>query len=151
MSTHVHARSNPSGSYLRDALKRGIVFAEQLGVNPYQFGVVGASDTHAAGQTYTEENFTLQSGGRPAAQRLGAVPVDDDGVGFRETASRYHSAAGLAGVWAAQNTRAAIYAALRRKETFATSGTRIKVRLKITLRAIAAPPTSTGVSVSCSA
>jgi hypothetical protein len=124
-----HALSNPSGSYLRDALKRGLVFAETLGVNPYQFGVVAASDTHAAGQTFTEENFTLQQGGRPAAERLGAVPVDETGVGFRETSSRYHSAAGLAGVWAEENTREAIYAAFRRKETFGTSGTRIKVRL----------------------
>ncbi len=124
-----HASSRPSGSYVRDALKEGMVFAKRLGVNPYQYGIVAASDTHAAGQTYTEENFTLQQGGRRAATRIGAVPVDDAGVGFRETSSRFHSAAGLTGVWAEENTRTAIYAALRRKETFGTSGPRIKVRL----------------------
>jgi hypothetical protein len=124
------ALSNPKGSYLRDALLSGLQFAATLGVNPYRFGVVAASDTHAAGQTYTEENFTLQMGGRAAAERVGAVPIDDAGLGFRETSSRYHSAAGLAGVWAPENTREAIYAALRRKETFGTSGTRMKVRLK---------------------
>jgi hypothetical protein len=124
------ALSNPKGSYLRDALLSGLQFAATLGVNPYRFGVVAASDTHAAGQTYTEENFTLQMGGRAAAERVGAVPIDDAGLGFRETSSRYHSAAGLAGVWAPENTREAIYAALRGKETFGTSGTRMKVRLK---------------------
>ncbi|MCZ6887110.1 MAG: DUF3604 domain-containing protein [Gammaproteobacteria bacterium] len=123
------ARSNPSGSYVRDALRRGITLAEQLGINPYRYGIVGASDTHAAGQTYTEENFTVQQGGRVAAQRLGSVPVDEAGVGYRETSSRYHSAAGLTGVWAAENSRKAIYAALRRRETFGTTGPRIKVRL----------------------
>lgn len=124
-----YARSKPRGSYVRDALLRGIAFAAARGFNPYQYGVVGSSDSHTAGQTYTEENYTLQSGGRVAAESRGSVPVDEAGVGYRETSSRFHSAAGLAGVWAEENTRAAIYAAFRRKETFGTSGTRIRVRL----------------------
>ena len=124
-----HARSNPSGSYLRDALLRGLEFDERLGVNPYRFGIVAASDNHSGGQTYSEENFSLKDGGRPAAERNGSVPVDEAGVGYRETSRRYHSAAALAGVWAPENTREAIYEAFRRRETFGTSGPRIKVRL----------------------
>jgi hypothetical protein len=125
-----HSLSNPSGSYVRDAWLRGIKFADTQGFNPYQHGVIGSSDTHSAGETYTEENYSLQNGGLVFAQRSGSVPVDEAGVGFRETSSRYHSAGGLAGVWAPENTREAIYAAFRRKETFGTSGTRIKVRLQ---------------------
>jgi hypothetical protein len=125
-----HAISPPRGSYVRDAWLQGIRFAAVRGFNPYRHGVIGSSDTHSGGQTYTEENFTVQAGGRVAAQRSGSVPVDEAGLGFRETSSRYHSAAGLAGVWAPENTREAIYAALRRKETFGTTGTRIKVRFR---------------------
>ena len=124
-----YALSQPRGSYLRDALKQGIVFQATLGINPYQYGIIAASDTHAGGQTFTEEAYTLSRGGRKAAEREGAVPVDKAGQGFRETASRYHSASGLTGVWAEENTRSAIYAALKRRETFGTSGTRIKIRL----------------------
>ena len=76
-----HARSNPSGSYVRDALLRGLAFAESLGINPYQYGILGSSDSHSAGQTYSEENFTPQRGGRAAAETLGSVPVDAAGVG----------------------------------------------------------------------
>ena len=124
-----HARSNPKGSYVRDALLQGLAFEERLGVNPYRYGIVAASDTHSAGQTYSEEGFTVQYGQRAAVERFGSVPVDEAGVGYRETSSRYHGAAALAGVWAPENTREAIYEAFRRRETFGTSGPRIKVRL----------------------
>ena len=124
-----HARSNPKGSYVRDALLRGLELDERLGVNPYRYGIVAASDTHSAGQTYSEEAFTIQYGGRAGAERYGSVPVDAAGVGYQETSRRYHSAAALAGVWARENTREAIYEAFRRRETFGTSGPRIKVRL----------------------
>ena len=124
-----YALSQPSGSYLRDALRKGMVFQATLGINPYQYGIIAASDNHAGGQTYSEQAYTLSRGGRAAAESLGVVPVDKAGRGFRETAARYHSASGLTGVWAEENTRAAIYAALKRRETFGTSGTRIKVRL----------------------
>ena len=69
-----HARSNPKGSYVRDALLQGLEFEERLGVNPYRYGIVAASDTHSAGQTYSEEGFTIQYGrtrGRRAV-RFGA-------------------------------------------------------------------------------
>ncbi len=124
-----HARSNPKGSYVRDALLQGLAFEERLGVNPYRYGIVAASDTHRAGQTYSEEAFTIQYGPRAGAERFGSVPVDAAGTGYRETSNRYHGAAALAGVWAPENTREAIYEAFRRRETFGTSGPRIKVRL----------------------
>ena len=124
-----HARSDPKGSYVRDALLRGLEFDERLGVNPYRYGIVAASDTHIAGQTYSEEAFTMQYGAHAPVERFGSVPVDGAVLAYRETSSRYHSAAALAGVWAPENTREAIYEALRRRETFGTSGPRIKVRL----------------------
>ena len=139
---------NAKGSYVRDAYLRGLTIAEQGLTNPYKFGLAGASDTHVAAGSYTEEAFFSKIGlidGTPELR--GSVPfnwaiakvakifrpesfaeinykdyfaVTDRLIGF--------SASGLTGVWAKENTREEIYDAFRRKETFATSGPRIKVR-----------------------
>lgn len=143
-------KSQPQGSYVRDAWLNGLLFEEKLGVNPYNFGVIGSSDTHNAAERNDESTFVGKVGdfnSNPVDR--GSVPVPgpepfvvpenetfeaaeararNPKVGFIETASRYHSASGLAGVWATENTREAIYDAFRRKETFATSGPRIRVR-----------------------
>ncbi|MCZ6889079.1 MAG: DUF3604 domain-containing protein [Gammaproteobacteria bacterium] len=126
-------RSQPVGSYVRNAYLRGIKLEDSVGFNPYRFGVVAASDTHVSGGSFDESNFHSKIGqfdGTP--QVRGSVPVssatDDVPAGYAETYYRLWSASGLAGVWAAENTRDAIYDAFRRKETFGTTGTRIKVR-----------------------
>jgi hypothetical protein len=111
------------GSYARSALKRGLEFDQKLGVNPYKFGMIGSTDQHTSLPTPSEDNFfgkfansepsehraeTHMAGGKYADWQLGA--------------------SGLAAVWAPENTREALFAAMKRKEVYATSGSRIMVR-----------------------
>ncbi len=120
--------SKPEGSYARDALKTGLALGASLGVNPYDFGMIGSSDTHNSAPPIEEDNYhgKLTQLDGTAAMRAGRVARSAEArAAGRETA---YSAAGLAAVWADANTREAIYDALRRKETFATSGTRISLR-----------------------
>ena len=116
--------SKPNGSNVREAYQKGLELERQFGINPYKFGIIGSSDTHNSGGTIEEDNYSGKFGGLDgkASQRL-AADTEDAVVRFK-----YMSAAGLAGVWAEENTRDAIYSALKRKESFATSGTRIKLR-----------------------
>lgn len=112
-------------SYLRNALKEGLRLEEMLGVNPYKFGVIASTDTHNGTPGATDEsNYTGLFGAEDATPqgraRLPAIKA------FRPP--RLHTASGLAAVWAEENTRDSIFAALKRKETFATSGTRIVLR-----------------------
>ena len=127
-----------AGGYVRDALKSGILMQETRGFNPFKFGFIGSSDTHNAAPGMVEErNYIGKVGRTDATPALrGSVPPAGgktwEGVAQdpTTTVARYQSwgASGLAGVWAEENSREAIYAALRRKETFATSGPRIRVR-----------------------
>lgn len=130
--THFH------GSYVREALKDGILMRETKGFNPFKFGFIGSSDTHnAAPGSVEERNFFSKVGrsdGTPALR--GSVPPNGAKTWPADTPDSNHAvgpyqawgASGLAGVWAEENSREAIFAALRRKETFATSGPRIRVR-----------------------
>lgn len=139
--------SAPPGSYVRDAYLRGLALQEQSGLNPYKFGLVGASDTHVAAISDREETFFSKAGLLDGtAERRGSIPAsfltgtllkwtapdqlaEVDGHDYVASSSfETWSASGLAGVWAEENTREAIYDAFRRKETFATTGPRIKVR-----------------------
>jgi len=124
--------SNPHGSYVREAYLNGLVMEQARGVNPYRFGLIGSSDTHVAAGPYDEANFWSKVGLLDATPQLrGSVPLDKPQADGSRYASGYFqmwSASGLAGVWAEQNTRDAIFDALKRKETFATSGPRIRVR-----------------------
>ncbi len=121
-----------SGSYVREAYLTGLTLQETKGFNPYRFGLIGSSDTHNAGAGYNESNFFSKIGvldGTP--KRRGSVPrFNTNGwdANVATPAFARWSASGLAGVWATENTRESIFNALRSKETFATSGPRIRVR-----------------------
>lgn len=120
------------GSYVRQALQRGLLIEQKTGVNPYQFGLIGSSDTHNAGGPVEEDHYFGKTGlvdGTPDVRRVSVTPGEDKLKGSNATPFYQWSAAGLAGVWAERNNREDIFAAMRRKETFATSGPRIKVRL----------------------
>jgi len=105
--------------------------AEQ-GFNPYKFGVIGSSDTHNAAGSFEDDNYWSKTGLLDIEPHLrGSVPLpnsDPQNPEYADGASQYWGASGLAGVWAESNTRQDIYAAFRRKETFSTSGSHIKVR-----------------------
>ncbi|MEM9620621.1 MAG: DUF3604 domain-containing protein [Pseudomonadota bacterium] len=126
-------RSDIGGSYVRQALGNGIAFQDQQGFNPFKFGLVGASDTHTGAASLDESNYFSKVGLLDGtAQLRGSVPLDEpdaEGNRYEKTYYTQWGASGLTGVWAEQNSRAAIYAAFRRKETFATSGPRMQVRL----------------------
>jgi hypothetical protein len=135
--------SDPPGSYVREAYGHGLEIEEAGGFNPFKFGLIGSSDTHNAAGSFDESNYFSKVGKLDdSAEKRGSVPLAEprqDGepgdasppVGPRYTDQYYHlwGASGLAGVWAEENTRESIYDALRRKETFATSGPRMRVRL----------------------
>ncbi len=125
--------SEVSGSYVRQALLNGIAMEAAGGFNPFQFGLVGASDTHTGAAPVEEDKYFGKVGLLDATPQLrGSVPLDQpdaDGNSYNKVYYDLWSASGIAGVWAEENTRASIYAALRRKEAFATSGPRIVVRL----------------------
>ncbi|MDA1073609.1 MAG: DUF3604 domain-containing protein, partial [Proteobacteria bacterium] len=119
------------GGYYRDALNTGLKMQAESGFNPFQLGVIGASDSHLSGGPYEEDNYF--SGGRNDAVSRGSVyPNYSDPAasweGFWTPRQATHGTGGLAGVWAEENTRDSLYDAMRRRETFATSGSRIRVR-----------------------
>ena len=116
----------PSQSdYIRSALRMGLELQQDLGQNPYQFGLIGASDAHSGLAGAEEDNFH----GKFAAD---SVPANKEGIVKLSEEGRPKgwnmSASGLAAVWAEDNTREAIVAALKRREVYATSGPRIGVR-----------------------
>lgn len=138
--------SKPEGSYVREAWRQGLALEAQGITNPFAFGVIGSSDTHTGAAQNDESNFSSKLGILSAdAQLRGSVPlglvenilvnilpgqevVEVDGKSFMGGQQNEFGASGLAAVWAEENTREAIYAAFRRKETFATSGPRIRLR-----------------------
>ena len=115
-------------SFAREGLKIGMRLAQDIGFNPLQFGFIGSTDTHNSNPGDTEEydyRGAIDQYESPAVQRLN---YEGDGeFGELTTASRKNPG-GLAAVWARENTREAIFEAMQRRETFATSGTRIKLR-----------------------
>jgi len=138
--------SDPKGSYAREALLNGLAFEDKGISNPYKFGFIGSSDTHTGAISEDESNYFAKVGLLDATSSLrGSVPLaretkaivektgrlnikDVDGRSYATGAYETFGASGIAAVWAEENTRAAIYDAFRRKETFATSGPRMKVR-----------------------
>ena len=113
-----------TGSFARQALKDGIAMQDARGYNPYKFGMAGGSDSHNTGSPYRQDNFF-------------GLHADADGTVERRFAGvliggtmdvRLENPGGLTGVWAEENTRASLWDAMYRKETFGVSGPRIKVR-----------------------
>lgn len=124
--------SKPEGSYVREAYLNGIKLQEEEGINPYKFGIIGSSDTHNATYAGDEDDYWSKVGLRDSdGVKRGAVPLPDPRAGGDPYADVYFNtwgASGLAGVWAEENTRESIYDSFRRKETFGTTGPRMKVR-----------------------
>jgi Protein of unknown function (DUF3604) len=119
--------------YAREALKRGLAYEQKLGVNPFKFGMIGSTDSHTALATTTEDNFfgkitPLEPSAHP--ERFNEIIT---GRLSKDPAQRQlawqTSASGLAAVWATENTREALWDALARKEVYATTGTRLMVRI----------------------
>ncbi|GAB5375277.1 MAG: DUF3604 domain-containing protein [Acuticoccus sp.] len=112
--------------YAREALKRGLRLEDELGTNPFKFGLVGSTDAHT-GVSSTEENnfFGKFPSSEPSAERSTGNAFDFDGRVIKDWQL---GASGLTAVWAPQNTRASIWDAMKRKEVYATTGTRPFVR-----------------------
>ncbi len=112
--------------YAREAFKNGLKLEDQLGTNPYKFGVVGSTDSHTALATAQEDNFFgKHSGVEPEPGRWQHVVGEFDAtriLGWEMAASGY------AAVWAEANTREAIFDAMERKEVYGTTGSRMSVR-----------------------
>jgi len=116
-----------AGEYGREALKRGLALEAKLGTNPYKFGLIGSTDSHTSLATTEESNFFgKMSTMEPGPERLVNVLVktENDTIYYREAV-----ASGLAAVWAQDNTRESLFDAMARKETYASTGPRMQVRV----------------------
>ena len=113
-----------TGSFARQAYKDGIAMQDTRGYNPYKFGMAGGSDSHNTGSPYRQDNFYGLH-----ADADGSVERRFAGVLIGGTMDvRLENPGGLTGVWAEENTRASLWDAMYRKETFGVSGPHIKVR-----------------------
>ena len=112
--------------YARSALRNGLKMEAELGVNPYKFGVIGSTDAHTGLAAVEEDNFWGKtSSSEPSAERATHPFIKTDKatiMGWEQTSSGY------AAVWATENTREALFDAMKRRETYATTGPRMVVR-----------------------
>ena len=152
------ALSKVNGSFARQALLNGLSIEKQGIGNPYQFGFIGSSDTHSAASQNDEALFVSKLGILSSfPEQRGSVPIKGidgplayygskilaevnptplgkslyvkiNGDIYAGGATPTFGASGLAAVWAEENTRDSIYSAFRRKEVFATSGPRLRIR-----------------------
>jgi hypothetical protein len=114
--------------YTREALKNGLLLERKLGVNPFKFGLIGSTDAHTAMTAVEEDNFFgKHSGVEPGPHRWEHVVIESPDPKLTVRGWQQASA-GYAGVWATENTREAIFDAMKRKETYATTGPRMVVR-----------------------
>jgi len=126
--TELKSRDMLRWEYAREALKTGLMLEKQLGVNPYKFGMVGSTDAHTALSAVEEDNFFGKHAGvEPGPHRWEHIVIQAPDpklnvMGWQQ------AAAGYAGVWARENTREAIFDAMKRKEVYATTGSRMLVR-----------------------
>lgn len=132
--TGVHTPDMLPREYAREVLKRGLAYEQAIGANPFKFGMVGSTDAHTSLATTQEDNFfgkvvPLEPSARHdrfyevvAGRMSGEDPR-------RKSFAWQTSASGLAAVWATDNTREALWDAMARKEVYATTGTRLMVRV----------------------
>ncbi len=114
--------------YARSALKHGLKLEQALGTNPYKFGLIGSTDAHSGLAAVDEESFFGKTASQePSPERLTKVFVDAPKAGAKIMDWEV-GASGYAAVWATENTREAIFDAMQRRETYATTGTRLAVR-----------------------
>ncbi len=116
-----------AGEYVREALKRGLEIEARTGVNPYKLGMIGSTDSHTSLATSDEDNFFGKHTGNEPNSIRAMEPMNlggaDGRIGWNYLASGY------AAVWATANTREALFDAMMRREVYATTGPRMKVRL----------------------
>jgi hypothetical protein len=126
--TQPHTNQMAEFEYARSALKNGLRLEARLGTNPYKFGMIGSTDAHTGLAAVEEENFLGKvSSSEPSPERLSGVFMTNPKIGV--TIMDWEvSSSGYAAVWATDNTRAAIFDAMQRRETYATTGTRMLVR-----------------------
>jgi len=112
--------------YSRQALKNGLKIEQQLGVNPFKFGMIGSTDAHTSLAAVEEDNFFgKHSGVEPGPERYKDMVME---FGGRKLMAWEMAASGYAGIWATDNTREALWDAMKRKEVYATTGPRMIVR-----------------------
>jgi hypothetical protein len=117
-------------NYLRPSLTRGLKYAQTIGVNPFKYGLIGSTDSHTGLSTAAADNyFGARPEGEPSRTRKNLAPTKTATKALGEMGVADRASSGLAAIWATQNTRAAIFDALRRKEVYATTGPRITVRV----------------------
>lgn len=114
-------KPKPDTGFIREALTDGLLLANASGVNPFQFGFIGSTDTHLGAPGAAEEERFLGHGGAGASARKEVQPGLPDKLEYNP--------GGLAVLWAQENTRASLFEAMRRRESYATSGPRITTRL----------------------
>ena len=114
--------------YARSGLKNGLLLEQQLGINPYKFGLIGSSDAHTGLAAMEEENFFGKTTPQePSPERMMKAFIDNPKTGVKVMDWEVGSS-GYAAVWATENTRESIWDAMQRKETYATTGPRMIVR-----------------------
>ena len=112
--------------YARSALKNGLLLDASLGINPYAFGMIGSTDAHTSLAAVAENNFFgKHSGVEPGAERWNHLVGQ---AGARAVKGWEQASSGYAAVWAQENTREALWDAIKRREVYATTGPRISVR-----------------------
>jgi hypothetical protein len=126
------ARTEPEmnrGSYARAALKSGLLIRSKIGANPYRFAMIGSTDAHTSLATADEGNYWGKTANMPpGSDRMIGEFIHPQNAEDQPTMNWEQAAAGYAGVWAKENTREAIFDAMRRGEVYATTGPRINLR-----------------------